>query len=131
MNQAGDHHKLNLIHFIVLQAATGPIKSIGRLVAAFFCVFFHMFRSDVMLMVDSRFIPMDPHFRSCDHAFQFSCTSSSNDSLNAVRLAGLLAWCQHIECSASTPRRGGCQVAQTATRAIGTLEVQEGGIDTL
>jgi hypothetical protein len=52
------------LFFSLLGAATGPIKTIGRLLSAFFCLFFHMFRSDVLLMVDTRFTPMDPHYRA-------------------------------------------------------------------
>lgn len=47
------------LFFALLGTATGPIKTIGRLVSAFFCVFFHMFRSDVLLMVDPRFMAME------------------------------------------------------------------------
>ena len=45
-------------------AYTGPIKTIFRVFAANICMTMHLFRTDVTLMLDSSFLPLDPHFTS-------------------------------------------------------------------
>ncbi len=43
---------------------TGPIKTIFRVVGGTICMFFHLFRSDVTMMLDRSFYALDPHFTS-------------------------------------------------------------------
>ena len=43
---------------------TGPIKTVFRVVGATICLFIHLFRSDVTMMLDKAFFPLDPHYTS-------------------------------------------------------------------
>ena len=43
---------------------TGAIKTIFRLVGGVICMFLHLFRSDVTMMLDRSFYALDPHFTS-------------------------------------------------------------------
>jgi hypothetical protein len=49
------------LFFSLIGAVTGPIKTVLRLLSAVFCLFFHLFRSDTLLMVDPRFVSHDVH----------------------------------------------------------------------
>lgn len=44
---------------------TGPIKTFLRVAGAIVCLFVHLFRSDVTMMLDRSFLPLDPHFTAC------------------------------------------------------------------
>ena len=44
---------------------TGPIKTFLRVASAIVCLFVHLFRSDVTMMLDRSFLPLDPHFTAC------------------------------------------------------------------
>ena len=46
----------------VLSTVTGPIKTFMRLGGAIVCLFAHLFRSDVTMMLDRTFLPLDPHY---------------------------------------------------------------------
>lgn len=50
--------------FSVLSAATGPARTVFRLTSAVVGLVFHLYRSDVLLMNDRRFLAMDLHYRS-------------------------------------------------------------------
>ena len=43
---------------------TGLIKTVFRLVGGVICMFMHLFRSDVTMMLDHSFYALDPHFTS-------------------------------------------------------------------
>lgn len=43
---------------------TGPIKTVFRVLGASICLFIHLFRSDVTMMLDKAFYPLDPHYTS-------------------------------------------------------------------
>ena len=43
---------------------TGPIKTVFRLAGGVICMFMHLFRSDVTMMLDRSFYALDPHFTS-------------------------------------------------------------------
>ena len=43
---------------------TGPIKTVFRVVGATICLFVHLFRSDVTMMLDKAFFSLDPHYTS-------------------------------------------------------------------
>ena len=49
--------------FSILSAFTGPIKTILRLLLGFACLALHLFRVDVSLMLDKRFVKFDLHYR--------------------------------------------------------------------
>ena len=46
----------------LLSTVTGPIKTFLRVGGAIVCLFAHLFRSDVSMMLDRSFRPLDPHF---------------------------------------------------------------------
>eukprot|EP01046_Picozoa_sp_COSAG06_P003035 COSAG06_NODE_113_length_23458_cov_74.739715_14_plen_919_part_00 len=46
----------------LLSTVTGPIKTFLRVAGAIVCLFAHLFRSDVSMMLDRSFLPLDPHF---------------------------------------------------------------------
>ena len=47
-----------------IAAGTGPIRTVLRLLTAFLCLFMHLFRTDLLLMVDRRWVYADFHYRS-------------------------------------------------------------------
>ena len=50
--------------FAVISAWTGPIKTVLRLMTAGICLLMHLYRSDISLMLDHRFVTLDPHYRA-------------------------------------------------------------------
>lgn len=61
------HPRIYLMVDVALSLAstiTGPIKTVFRVVGATLCLFMHLFRSDVTMMLDQSFFALDPHYTS-------------------------------------------------------------------